>query len=59
MEKFQLIQKGLQLRTGQTFVCAYTRDLLRRIQEWELNKTFLISHRLVLEDAAKGYGRLV
>ncbi|KIX16533.1 MULTISPECIES: zinc-dependent alcohol dehydrogenase [Paracoccus] len=58
MDKFPLgalMQKGLQLRTGQTHVQAYTHDLLRRIQEGELDTTFMISHRLPLEEAAKGY----
>lgn len=33
----------------------YLDDLLRRIGEGELDTTFLISHRLPLEDAATGY----
>ncbi|PYE82543.1 zinc-dependent alcohol dehydrogenase [Pseudoroseicyclus aestuarii] len=50
-----LMQKGLQLRTGQTHVQKYTHDLLRRIQEGQIDTTFLISHRLSLEDAPTGY----
>ncbi|EAR52084.1 Putative Glutathione-dependent formaldehyde dehydrogenase [Oceanicola granulosus HTCC2516] len=50
-----LMEKGLQLRTGQTHVQRYTSDLLRRIQEGELDTTFMISHRLPLEEAARGY----
>ena len=50
-----LMEKGLQLRTGQTHVQAYTKDLLRRIGEGEIDTTFLISHRLPLEEAARGY----
>ncbi|MGR3480253.1 zinc-dependent alcohol dehydrogenase [Salipiger marinus] len=58
LDKFPLgalMEKGLQLRTGQTHVQKYTAELLRRIQEGELDTTFLISHRLPLEDAARGY----
>jgi len=33
----------------------YTKDLLRRIQDGEIDTTFLISHRLGLEDAPDGY----
>jgi len=33
----------------------YTKDLLRRIEEGEIDTTFLISHRLPLEDAPRGY----
>jgi threonine dehydrogenase-like Zn-dependent dehydrogenase len=58
LDKFPLgalMEKGLQLRTGQTHVQRYTADLLRRIGEGEIDTTFLISHRLPLEDAAEGY----
>ncbi len=50
-----LMQKGLQVRTGQTHVQRYTRQLLHRILEGEIDTTFLISHRLSLEDAPTGY----
>ncbi len=50
-----LMEKGLQLRTGQTHVQRYTRDLLAKIEDGTLDTTFLISHRLPLEDAAEGY----
>lgn len=50
-----LMEKGLQIRTGQTHVQRYTKELLHRIMEGEIDTTFLISHRLPLEDAARGY----
>ena len=50
-----LMEKGLQVRTGQTHVQHYSQDLLRRIGEGEIDTTFLISHRLPLEEAATGY----
>ncbi|WP_102108285.1 zinc-dependent alcohol dehydrogenase [Oceaniglobus roseus] len=50
-----LMEKGLQLRTGQTHVQRYSQDLLRRIGEGEIDTTFLISHRLSLEEAPTGY----
>lgn len=50
-----LMEKGLQLRTGQTHVQRYSADLLRRIREGELDTRFLISHRLSLEEAPEGY----
>ena len=58
LDKFPLgamMEKGLQWRTGQTHVQRYTADLLRRIQEGEIDTTFLISHRLPLEEAPTGY----
>lgn len=50
-----LMQKGLEVRAGQTHVQRYSQDLLRRIGEGEIDTTFLISHRLPLEEAADGY----
>jgi threonine dehydrogenase-like Zn-dependent dehydrogenase len=50
-----LMEKGLQIRTGQTHVHKYLRPLLDLIGEGVIDTTFLISHRLPLEDAPKGY----
>jgi len=50
-----LMEKGLQLRTGQTHVQKHTRKLLAMIEDGTLDTTFLISHCLPREDAAKGY----
>ncbi|NWG47140.1 MAG: glutathione-dependent formaldehyde dehydrogenase [Alphaproteobacteria bacterium] len=50
-----LMEKGIEVRTGQTHVQRYTYDLLRRIGEGEIDTTFLISHHLPLEEAAEGY----
>jgi threonine dehydrogenase-like Zn-dependent dehydrogenase len=50
-----LMEKGLQLRTGQTHVQRYLPELLRRIGEGEIDTEFLISHRLPLEEAPEGY----
>jgi threonine dehydrogenase-like Zn-dependent dehydrogenase len=57
-DKFPLgavMEKGLQLRTGQTHVQRYLKKLLRKIEDGAIDTTFLISHRLPLEDAATGY----
>jgi len=50
-----LMQKGLQVKTGQTHVQKYLRELLELIGDGKIDTTFLISHRLPLEDAPKGY----
>ncbi|MDP3631766.1 zinc-binding dehydrogenase, partial [Phenylobacterium sp.] len=50
-----LMQKGLQLKTGQTHVQRYMPKLLEMISEGEIDTTWLISHRMDLEDAPKGY----
>ncbi|MXO92709.1 alcohol dehydrogenase catalytic domain-containing protein [Erythrobacter arachoides] len=50
-----MMEKGLQIRSGQTHVQKYTKDLLAKIEDGTLDTTFLISHRLPLEQAADGY----
>ena len=57
-DKFPLgafMEKGLQLKTGQTHVQRYLKPLLEKIQAGEIDTTWLISHRLPLEEAPKGY----
>jgi threonine dehydrogenase-like Zn-dependent dehydrogenase len=50
-----LMNKGLTLKTGQTHVQHYMQPLLERIQNKEIDPSFVITHRMRLEDAAEGY----
>jgi threonine dehydrogenase-like Zn-dependent dehydrogenase len=50
-----LMEKGLTIKTGQTHVQRYTQKLLKMILDGQIDTTFLISHRLPLEQAAEGY----
>ena len=50
-----LMNKGLTLRTGQTHVRRWTDDLLRRIEEGEIDPTFLITHTVPLGRAPEMY----
>jgi threonine dehydrogenase-like Zn-dependent dehydrogenase len=50
-----LMEKGLTVRSGQTHVQKYSSMLLQMILERKLDTTFLISHRLPLEQAPEGY----
>jgi threonine dehydrogenase-like Zn-dependent dehydrogenase len=47
--------KGLTLKMGQTHVQRYLPLLLERIDRGEIDPSFVITHRLRLEDAAKAY----
>ena len=47
--------KGLTWRMGQTHVHRYLRPLLGRIVSGEIDPTFIITHRLGLEEAPEGY----
>ena len=50
-----LMEKGLTVKTGQTHVQKYLPQLLEMIGEGQIDTTYIISHRLPLEDAPKGY----
>src|SRR5690606_11185374 len=47
--------KGLTLKMGQTHVQKYLPTLLERIEQGDIDPSFLITHRLNLEDAPHGY----
>jgi threonine dehydrogenase-like Zn-dependent dehydrogenase len=47
--------KGLTLKMGQTHVHKYLRPLLERIQNGEIDPSFVITHRMRLEDAPEAY----
>jgi threonine dehydrogenase-like Zn-dependent dehydrogenase len=47
--------KGLTFKMGQTHVHRYLRPLLARIERGDINPTFVITHRLRLEEAPQGY----
>jgi threonine dehydrogenase-like Zn-dependent dehydrogenase len=58
MDKFplgQMMNKSLTIRTGQCHVQRYLRPLLDRIEAGEIDPSFVISHRMSLEDAPRGY----
>ena len=48
-------QKGLTFRMGQTHMMRYMKPLLDRIERGEIDPSFVITHRLSLDDAPKGY----
>jgi threonine dehydrogenase-like Zn-dependent dehydrogenase len=50
-----IMNRSLTIKTGQTHVQHYMRPLLERIQKKEIDPSFVITHRLRLEDAPQGY----
>jgi threonine dehydrogenase-like Zn-dependent dehydrogenase len=50
-----LMNRSLTIRTGQCHVQRYMRPLLERIQRGEIDPSFVITHRMRLEDAPTGY----
>jgi threonine dehydrogenase-like Zn-dependent dehydrogenase len=58
MDKFPIgsfMNRSLRLRTGQCHAHRYMRPLLERIRSGELDPSFVITHRMALEDAPRGY----
>ena len=51
----QLMNKGLTIRTGQTHVNRWTDDLLRRIEEEQIDPSFVITHEAALEEGPEMY----
>jgi threonine dehydrogenase-like Zn-dependent dehydrogenase len=50
-----LMNKGLTLRTGQTHVNRWSDDLLERIQEGQIDPSFVVTHSVGLDDGPEMY----
>jgi threonine dehydrogenase-like Zn-dependent dehydrogenase len=58
VDKFPLgvaFAKGLTFRMGQTNVHKYLKPLLERVEKGEIDPSFVITHRMSLEQGAEGY----
>jgi threonine dehydrogenase-like Zn-dependent dehydrogenase len=58
IDKFPMgavINRSLTIRAGQCHVHRYLRPLLGRIQRGEIDPSFVITHRMPLQDAPRGY----
>jgi threonine dehydrogenase-like Zn-dependent dehydrogenase len=49
------MNKGLIMRMGQTHMMRYMQPLLDRVQKGEIDPSFVITHRLSLEEAPQAY----
>jgi threonine dehydrogenase-like Zn-dependent dehydrogenase len=50
-----IVNKAITIKSGQTHVQRYMRPLLERIARGEFDPSFIVSHRLSLDDAPLGY----
>ena len=50
-----LMNRSLTVKTGQTHVQHYMRPLLERVQKGEIDPSFVVTHRLPLDDAPYAY----
>ena len=62
IDKFPMgsvMNRSLTIKTGQAHVQRYMRPLLERIQNGEIDPSFVITHRMRLDDAPRGYDMFV
>ncbi|MBV9036772.1 MAG: glutathione-dependent formaldehyde dehydrogenase, partial [Acidobacteriaceae bacterium] len=50
-----IMNRSLTIKTGQTHMQRYMRPLLERIQKGEIDPSFVITHRLTLDDAPQAF----
>jgi threonine dehydrogenase-like Zn-dependent dehydrogenase len=50
-----VVAKALTIRSGQTHMQRYLKPLLEKIMNGEIDPSFVITHRLVLDQAPEGY----
>ena len=50
-----IVNRSLTLRSGQCHVQRYMRPLLQRIEAGQIDPSFVVTHRLPLAEAARGY----
>ncbi len=58
MDKFPIgavVNRSLTIKSGQTHVHRYLRPLLDRIEQGDIDPSFIITHRMKLSDAPHGY----
>ncbi|MDQ6612330.1 MAG: glutathione-dependent formaldehyde dehydrogenase [Gemmatimonadota bacterium] len=50
-----VMNRSLTIKSGQTHVQRYMKPLLKRIENGDIDPSFVITHRLPLSEAARGY----
>jgi threonine dehydrogenase-like Zn-dependent dehydrogenase len=62
IDKFPMgsvMNRSLTIKTGQCHVHRYMKPLLERIQKGEIDPSFVITHRMSLEDAPEGFAKFL
>ena len=58
MDKFPIgavMNRGLTIKTGQCHVHRYLKPLLEHIEQGDIDPSFIVTHRMSLDDAPDGY----
>ena len=62
IDKFPMgsvMNRSLTIKTGQAHVQRYMRPLLERIQRGDIDPSFIITHRMRLDDAPQGFSQFL
>jgi threonine dehydrogenase-like Zn-dependent dehydrogenase len=51
----QFMNKGLTMKTGQTHMMRFMKPLLERVQNGDIDPSFVISHRVPIDRAPEMY----
>jgi threonine dehydrogenase-like Zn-dependent dehydrogenase len=54
-----IVNRSLTIKSGQCHVQRYMKPLLARIEKGEIDPTFIITHRMKLDEAPQGYDTFV
>ena len=58
IDKFPIgavVNRALTIRSGQTHVHRYMRPLLKRIRDGQIDPSFVVTHRMTLDEAPTAY----
>jgi len=58
MDKFPIgaiVNRGLTIKAGQCHVHRYLKPLLKHIEQGDIDPSFIVTHRMSLDDASHGY----
>jgi threonine dehydrogenase-like Zn-dependent dehydrogenase len=50
-----VVNKALTIKSGQTHVQRYLKPLLERVKQGQIDPSFVVTHRMKLDDVADGY----
>jgi threonine dehydrogenase-like Zn-dependent dehydrogenase len=62
IDKFPMgsvMNRSLTIKAGQAHVQRYMRPLLERIQRGDIDPSFIITHRMRLDDAPQGFSQFL
>ena len=54
-----IMNRSLTLKTGQTHVHRYLKPLLERIEKGDIDPSYIITHRLKLDEAPDGFAKFL